>query len=196
MPSREERIGSLLQQGILFFARIIPFPASSLVAAIGAAVLTKILQDYHYVFEPSRNHFVLSNSCIFIGTIYFIYDHRSPNNHNIAETQKGKISTELLGLENLKTLPMKYDSKKVKAIRIGFTFDEVENVFGSPSDKGEEHPVIQDALRGRYEVMPNSVYYVRYRYADDTLVIMLFNKESDRLIHFVVRSWTSRGPFF
>jgi hypothetical protein len=46
MPSREERIGSLLHQGILFFARIIPFPASSLVAAIGAAVLTKILQQH------------------------------------------------------------------------------------------------------------------------------------------------------
>jgi hypothetical protein len=46
MPSREERIGSLLHQGILFFARIIPFPASSLVAAISAAVLTKILQQH------------------------------------------------------------------------------------------------------------------------------------------------------
>ena len=46
MPSREERIGSLLHQGIIFFARIIPFPASSLVAAIGAAVLTKILQQH------------------------------------------------------------------------------------------------------------------------------------------------------
>jgi hypothetical protein len=46
MPSREERIGSLLHQGIIFFARIIPFPASSLIAAIGAAVLTKILQQH------------------------------------------------------------------------------------------------------------------------------------------------------
>ncbi len=46
MPSRNERIGSLLQQGVLLFSRIIPFPASTLVAAIGAAVLTKILEQH------------------------------------------------------------------------------------------------------------------------------------------------------
>ena len=46
MPSRNERIGSVVQQGILIFSRLLPFPASTLVSAIAAAVVTKILDQH------------------------------------------------------------------------------------------------------------------------------------------------------
>src|SRR5436305_1047412 len=39
-----ENIGVLVRQGILLFAHVAPIPAPSLVAAIGAAAITKILE--------------------------------------------------------------------------------------------------------------------------------------------------------
>jgi hypothetical protein len=46
MPSRNERIGAIVQQGILTFSRYVPFSASTLVSAIAAAVITKILDQH------------------------------------------------------------------------------------------------------------------------------------------------------
>jgi len=46
MPSKHEQVGNLVRRGVLLFSGIVPFPASSLVAAIGAAVISKIL-DIH-----------------------------------------------------------------------------------------------------------------------------------------------------
>jgi hypothetical protein len=46
MPSSNERIGAIIQQGITIFSRFVPFTASTLVSAIAAAVLTKILDQH------------------------------------------------------------------------------------------------------------------------------------------------------
>jgi hypothetical protein len=46
MPSRNERIGAIVQQGILTFSRFVPIPAATLVSAIAAAVITKILDQH------------------------------------------------------------------------------------------------------------------------------------------------------
>jgi len=44
MPARHEKIGELVQRGVLLFSSIIPIPASGLIAAVGAAVISKILE--------------------------------------------------------------------------------------------------------------------------------------------------------
>jgi hypothetical protein len=46
MPSRNERIGTVVQQGILTFSRFVPIPAATLVSAIAAAVIVKILDQH------------------------------------------------------------------------------------------------------------------------------------------------------
>jgi hypothetical protein len=46
MPSTNERIGAIVQQGIVIFSRYVPFSASTLVSAIAAAVITKILDQH------------------------------------------------------------------------------------------------------------------------------------------------------
>lgn len=43
MASGNEKIGELVRRGILLFSSVISFPASALVAAVSAAVITKIL---------------------------------------------------------------------------------------------------------------------------------------------------------
>jgi hypothetical protein len=42
MPEKE-KIGELVRRGVLLFAQAVPFPSSTLVAAIGAAVVSKIV---------------------------------------------------------------------------------------------------------------------------------------------------------
>ena len=44
MPARHEKIGELVQRGVLLFSSIIPIPASALIGAVGAAVISKILE--------------------------------------------------------------------------------------------------------------------------------------------------------
>ncbi|HET6268136.1 MAG TPA: hypothetical protein VFG11_10500 [Acidobacteriota bacterium] len=44
MPARFEQIGSLVRKGVLLFSGLIPIPAASLVAALGAAVVSKTLE--------------------------------------------------------------------------------------------------------------------------------------------------------
>ena len=42
MPEKE-KIGEIVRRGVLLFAKAVPFPSSTLVAAIGAAVISKIV---------------------------------------------------------------------------------------------------------------------------------------------------------
>lgn len=42
--SRYEKIGPIVQQGILLFSQVVPFPAAPLIAAIAAAILSKGLE--------------------------------------------------------------------------------------------------------------------------------------------------------
>ena len=44
MPAKNEKIGELVRRGVLLFSQAVPFPASALVAAIGAAAVSKILE--------------------------------------------------------------------------------------------------------------------------------------------------------
>ena len=46
MPTKHEQVGDLVRRGVVLFSNIVPFPASGLIAAIGAAVISKIL-DIH-----------------------------------------------------------------------------------------------------------------------------------------------------
>jgi hypothetical protein len=47
MPARNERIGELIQRGILLFSQFVAFPASALVAAVSAAVISKLVEIHH-----------------------------------------------------------------------------------------------------------------------------------------------------
>ncbi len=44
MPARYEKIGALVQRGVLLFSGIVPIPAPALIGAVGAAVISKILE--------------------------------------------------------------------------------------------------------------------------------------------------------
>jgi hypothetical protein len=43
----DDRVASLIKRGVLLFSEIVPFPASYLVAAIGAATISKIIEIHH-----------------------------------------------------------------------------------------------------------------------------------------------------
>src|SRR5262249_33336210 len=47
MPAGKERIGGLVQRGVLLFSQFVAFPASALVAAVGAAVIGKVVEIHH-----------------------------------------------------------------------------------------------------------------------------------------------------
>lgn len=47
MPAGKEKIGDLIQRGVLLFSQFVAFPASALVAAVGAAVVSKLVEIHH-----------------------------------------------------------------------------------------------------------------------------------------------------
>lgn len=112
------------------------------------------------------------------------------------QSQSRDLAVENFLFKDLPVLKEKFDVNKLQKIHRGLTEDEVRSILGPPSDVGDNHAVLQDALQGNPNPLPSSCYYLRYRYQDDTIMVLVFNRESRRMVDYLTRSWAIGPPEF
>jgi hypothetical protein len=96
------------------------------------------------------------------------------------------------------TLPemINEDEDPSKTARIecsGQTRAEITSILGVPSDEGDDRVLVTRLIGGDHRLDAKGLFYQRFRYRNHRMLVLLYDKESKRVVRFSRESWDTRG---